>query len=88
MISGLFVGLDGPETGGRGVAGGARVLAAVVAPRRKNGRPRPRPRPRLLPRPTGLGGLFCIVNGDNVEWRANDAGMKRVWEMECLRRMW
>src|SRR5258706_7709486 len=90
IISGLFVGLDGSKTGGKGVAGAVRVLAAVVAPRRKYGRLRlrPRPRPRLLPRSRGLGGLFCITNGNNVKWRANDAGGRRGLGIVCLIRMW
>jgi hypothetical protein len=59
IISGLFVGLDGPSTGEEGVTGAVRALAAIAAPRRKNERPRPRPRP--LPRPRGLGGWFAFL---------------------------
>lgn len=88
ITSGLLVGSDGPGIGGRDAAGAVRILAAIAAPRRKKERPRPRPRPRPLPRPRGWGMLVCIINGDNVEWRANDAGMRRIRGMECPRRRW
>lgn len=47
-----------------------------------------RDRDRDSASPKGVGGLVSIVDVDSVEWRANDAGMRRVWEMERLRRMW
>lgn len=62
FISGPLVGVDEPSIGEEDVVVAGRVLAAIAAPRRKDGRPRPLAVCRL----GGFGDVVCINSEGNI----------------------